>query len=230
MILVLTCEHAGNLVPEKFQDLFKGNEDELQTHRGFDPGALDLFKVLKPHAALSHFQMLSRLVIEMNRSLHSTSLFSEFSNPLPAETKQELLREYYYPYRNSVEEAIENYLGKGEEVLHLSVHTFTPQWKGEQRNADVGLLYDPKRKKEKEFCSRFKNAILERDPDLKIRFNFPYAGVADGFTTFLRKRFSENYLGIELEVNQKFVDNNHMDSGLKMTFSESISELLQKGN
>ncbi|MEO8932838.1 MAG: N-formylglutamate amidohydrolase, partial [Xanthomarina sp.] len=47
------------------------------------------------------------------------------------------------------------------------------------------------------------------------RFNYPYLGKADGFTSYLRKQFPKNYLGIEIEVNQKFSKNNVIDSQLK---------------
>ena len=38
--LVITCEHAGNMVPERYRPLFSGHEHLLPTHRGWDPGAL----------------------------------------------------------------------------------------------------------------------------------------------------------------------------------------------
>lgn len=33
--------------------------------------------------------------------------------------------------------------------------------------------------------------------------NYPYLGKADGFTTSLREEFQEQYIGLELELNQK---------------------------
>jgi hypothetical protein len=37
--------------------------------------------------------------------------------------------------------------------------------------------------------------------------NYPYQGTSDGFTTHLRKKFPDSqYVGIELEVNQKHLD------------------------
>jgi len=39
-----------------------------------------------------------------------------------------------------------------------------------------------------------------------VRRNYPYAGKSDGLTAFLRRRFpAEVYIGIELEINQKYV-------------------------
>ncbi|MFZ0489378.1 MAG: N-formylglutamate amidohydrolase, partial [Salegentibacter sp.] len=116
---------------------------------------------------------------------------------------------------------------KGEEVWHLSVHSFTPQLKGETRNADIGLLYDPSRKMEKKISADFKRLLQEEIPALKIRYNYPYLGKADGFTTYLRKKFPKQYAGIELEVNQKFTENNRFPKGLKSAVLRSVREILE---
>jgi len=74
------------------------------------------------------------------------------------------------------------------------------------RRADVGLLYDPGRRGEVQLCARWKAALANMAPELRVRRNYPYAGRGDGLTCYLRKRFSPGvYVGIELEVNQKIV-------------------------
>jgi len=213
--LILTCEHAFNTIPQEYQDLFINAEETLESHRGYDPGALDLFNELKDLADFSSFHETGRLLVEVNRSKRHPNLYSEFTKNLSETSKTKLLDEYYFPYRNSVEKQISSLIRKGEKLLHFSVHTFTPNLNEEIRNADIGLLYDPSRSREKEFCINFKKELKDQNPDLKIRSNYPYLGKADGFTTYLRKRFSENYMGIELEVNQKFVNNNRMNSAVK---------------
>ena len=39
---------------------------------------------------------------------------------------------------------------------------------------------------------------------MHVRRNYPYSGTADGLTTDLRAGFGPRYLGIEIEVNQRF--------------------------
>ena len=224
MKLILTCEHAFNTIPQEYQDFFINAEEILESHRGYDPGALDLFSELKDLADFSFFHKTGRLLVEVNRSKGHSNLFSEFTKKLSKTSKIKLLNEYYFPYRNSVEDAISELIKKGEKLLHFSVHTFTPNLDEEIRNTDIGLLYDPSRIGEKEFCINFKRNLKDQKPDLKIRFNYPYLGKADGFTTYLRKRFPENYMGIELEVNQKFVNNNKMNSGLKEQIFSALKE------
>ena len=227
MKLVLTCEHAFNTIPQEYQNLFINAEETLESHRGYDPGALDLFKELKDLADFSFFHKTGRLLVEVNRSKGHSSLFSEFTKKLSGKSKTKLLDQYYFPYRDSVEKQISSIIEKGEKVLHFSVHTFTPKLDEEIRNTDIGLLYDPSRSEEKEFSKKFKQNIKNQNPELKIRFNYPYLGKADGFTTYLRKRFPENYMGIELEVNQKFVSNNTMNSKHKKQVFSALKSLLK---
>ncbi|QED36898.1 N-formylglutamate amidohydrolase [Antarcticibacterium arcticum] len=227
MKLVLTCEHAGNRIPENYRYLCREDDPILQTHRGFDPGALDVYKALVSLADFSTKHLESRLLIEVNRSLHHSSLFSTYTRELPTLEKKKIIEAYYLTYRNRVESAIHEYTAKGEEVLHFSVHSFTPQLKGEIRNTDIGLLYDPRKAKEKEFCKIFKKHIEIQNPSIKVRFNYPYLGKADGFTTYLRKKFPHNYCGVELEVNQKFVSNNKMEKGIKSAILEALQKSIK---
>ena len=91
-------------------------------------------------------------------------------------------------------------------MIHVSSHSFTPRLNGQVRTADVGLLYDPARPGEVDICARWKAALRETAPALRIRRNYPYAGKGDGLTSHLRRRFSRRaYVGMELEVNQKIV-------------------------
>lgn len=227
MKLILTCEHGGNEIPQKYHQLFSGAKAVLNSHRGYDPGTLDLFEHLLPLADFGKSQIVSRLLVEMNRSVGHPQLFSEFTEKLSTEEKKELLETYYFPYRNAIEEKIGSFIQNGENVLHLSVHSFAPILNGKKRAADIGLLYDPKRISEKEFCKKLKTQLQEGLPDLKIRMNYPYLGTTDGFTTYLRKKFPQKYVGIELEVNQQFSSRNKMDNGLKSGVCERVKKLLE---
>ncbi len=215
MKFLLTCEHSGNHIPQNFKTCFKNRESVLNTHRGFDIGALDMFRTLQPLADYSNYSETSRLLIELNRSLHHPNLFSEFTKTLPKSEKQRLINSYYLPYRNAVEQTIKHWIAKGETVLHLSVHSFTPILNGKERQCDIGLLYDSRRIEEKILCAQLKKELLLQNPKLNVRFNYPYLGKADGFTTYLRKKFSKNYLGIELEMNQKYAVDNQFPEKLK---------------
>ena len=209
---VVSCEHGGHEVPVAWRHLFAGYEDVLRSHRGWDPGARDLGAELArvldaPYIAHS----VTRLLVEVNRSEHHPSLFSEFTRRLPAEQRRELVETYYRPHRQRVIAAIEDVLRRADIAIHLGVHSFTPVWEGEERRVDVGLLYDPASPLERELCARWQGELQRIRPDLRIRRNAPYRGVSDGLTKTLRRRFNpghggaECYAGIELEVSQALV-------------------------
>ncbi len=202
--ILLSCEHGGNRIPLPYQHLFVEAQALLATHRGYDAGALALATILAERLAAPLVQsVISRLVVDLNRSSQSRNLFSQFTGQLDRPEKQKLLKKYYHPYRDQVQELVEVQLKQGIQVLHLSIHSFTPVWHGEVRPVEIGLLYDPARKPEQHFCRRLKQQLSEILPELRIRSNTPYRGTADGLVRSLRQICNENdYLGIELEINQ----------------------------
>lgn len=204
--LVLSCEHGGCRVPAAYQRLFRGQLRVLSSHRGFDPGALELANHLAAEmSAPLVASTVTRLLVELNRSLGHPRLFSSFTQSLNAAARQDLLREFYEPHRALVQKTVEAALSRCVTALHLGVHTFTPVLRGETRRADIGLLYDPSRPLELQWAAAWQAAIRRRRPDLVVRRNYPYRGVADGLTTYLRGELgADKYAGLELEVNQRW--------------------------
>ena len=163
-------------------------------------------------------------MIDLNRSLHHRKLFSEFSGIIAQNKKVELITSFYQPYRLRVESAINSFILNGYDVIHISIHTFTPVWNGRERNIDIGFLYDPHRKTEKDFAKQWKCFLQQKSENLNVRFNYPYKGISDGFTKYLRTRFlQKNYAGIELEVNQKFTMKTELLKHIIKALSKSLT-------
>jgi predicted N-formylglutamate amidohydrolase len=202
--LVLSSEHGGNRLPARFRSTFWSAQAALESHRGWDAGSLQLARQLARRTAAPLVACTtSRLLIDLNRSLGHPKLFSEWTRGLPQVERERLVERWWHPHRDELAAWIDAY-EKGP-VLHLSVHSFTPVWEEVDREIDVGLLYDPARKRELAFVSDYIDALQEREPQLRIRRNQPYRGTADGLTTAFRRRFRPTrYLGVELEVSQRF--------------------------
>lgn len=204
---LVTCEHGGNRIPAPYRTLFQGSQDLLDSHRGYDPGALVMARVLA--GALNgplETSTISRLLIDLNRSLGHPQLFSAAIRSAPAPVRDEIVARHYAPYRSRVERRVGALVASRRRVIHLSSHSFTPELNGQVRNADVGLLYHPGRPGEVALCARWRQALAVLAPELRVRRNYPYAGKGDGVTSHLRRNFSpEAYVGIELEVNQAIV-------------------------
>lgn len=221
---IITCEHAGNDVPKEYQFLFNGADQILESHRGWDPGAIEIARLLAStkNTPLFHCDV-TRLIVETNRSIEHAELFSDYSKSLPDYIKEKIKQQYYFPYRNGVESSIRSL---PKPALHLSIHTFTPQLNNVKRKTDIGLLFDPIRKFESDCCNYLREVLSLTLPSFKIDFNQPYAGVDDGFTTYLRTKFvDEDYAGIEIEINQKYSSE---DDQVKISASlnEALKELL----
>ena len=205
--IVITCEHGGNRIPRPYRDLFRTHRALLNTHRGFDPGALIMAKALATKfAAPLVASTVSRLLVDLNRSIGHPCLYFEATRNEPAEVRQLIVKHYYQPYRAHAERLVRQAIVDHGHVIHLSSHSFTPELDGKVRVADIGLLYDPARPGETDLCERWKSALKVCAPNLSIRRNYPYAGKGDGLTAWFRQRLSPSaYVGIELEINQKHI-------------------------
>lgn len=222
--IIFTCEHAGNYVPDEYKSLFEGQDEVLQSHRGWDPGAWSLANFLSTQLEAPLFGCLTtRLLIEANRSMESPQLFSEYTSSLSEEVKEKLIQEIYKPYREQVQKVVDNMI---KPVLHLSIHSFTPIWDNEERKVDIGILFDPALDSEASFSIRLKENLQSNLPGYLVCFNEPYKGTDDGITTWLRKKFKNDiYTGIEIEVNQKFSSNlSFIESALSKSIKESINQ------
>jgi predicted N-formylglutamate amidohydrolase len=152
------------------------------------------------------YSTVSRLVVDLNRSIGHPRLFSPATRSAAAETRARVVERHYLPYRTEVALIVGRSVARGRRVIHVSSHSFTPVLDGKVRRADVGLLYDPARDGEALLCARWKAALGGIAPELRVRRNYPYAGKGDGLTSYLRRHFPPAvYVGIELEVNQKIV-------------------------
>jgi len=204
---IITCEHGGNRIPAPYRRLFREQRALLDSHRGYDPGSLVMAKALaRAFAAPLVASTVSRLLIDLNRSIGHPQLFSAMTRAAPAQTRAQIVEQHYRPHRMHVERLVGQAVSRGQRVIHISSHSFTAELDGAVRGADVGLLYHPGRRGEAELCARWKETLAAFAPELRVRRNYPYAGTGDGLTSDLRLRFAPcDYVGIELEVNQGIV-------------------------
>jgi predicted N-formylglutamate amidohydrolase len=231
MKIIISCEHGGNNIPQNFKKYFSQSRKILQTHAGLDIGALSLAKKISKKANYFISSTVSRLLIDLNRSLHHPKLFSDYTKNLAPSIKENILSRYYLPYRKKLISKIKNYSQKNQ-VIHLSVHSFTPTFNNVTRTAEIGLLFDPRRDGEKKFCTIWKKNLRQMFPEFRIRCNYPYLGTADGFTTLLRTLFNKKqYLGIELELNQalfKRSDIAAIKNKIMASFFETINNIEER--
>jgi predicted N-formylglutamate amidohydrolase len=220
--ILITCEHGGNQIPSWLSSVVEIPAEILNSHEAVDIGALSVAKLLEESVDGFFFSETSRLCIELNRSLYHAGVFSRYSKALSENFKKKLVQEVYLPYRNAVELQVKEWVQSGFQVLHLSIHSFTPILNGVTRDADIGFLYDPARRYERKFCREWRKKLVANKDLWRVRMNYPYRGTADGLTTYLRKKMKGTYLGIEVEINQKlFKDSSPLDIKNRL-FLESL--------
>ena len=216
-ILILTCEHASNRLPAAFKKAVPA--EVLKTHRAYDIEAVQVFRKLVKFAKPEFYceGKFSRLFVDLNRTITNKSAFSDCyealaaSDKAAAEKAKAQATAYWTEYRTAIEKFVESALKQktraaksGPSIVHLGIHSFTPVLNGKVRNTDIGILYDPARPQERAYANVIKAEIKRLYPAMKVRFNYPYKGSSDGLTTTLRKKFGLRYVGIEIEINQKF--------------------------
>lgn len=200
--IIITCEHAGNRVPDALRDCFS-DTTVLSTHRGYDIGALQMARIIaKKLKAPLLYTTVTRLVVDCNRSVGSDELFSQFTKDSNIFLKNEIVKRYYTIYRTKIEKTVNTMMQGSGCVFHIAIHSFTPQLHGFKRYTDIGLLYDQNRSGEALICNKIKEALMDKYP-LRVAFNYPFRGCGDGVTVWLRKQFGDSYCGIELEANQE---------------------------
>lgn len=224
--IILSCEHASNNIPTEWEYLFASLESkkDLNSHLGIDIGAKKIAKYFAENLSCDLILAdYSRLFIELNRSLDNPNLFSKYTKNISDADKQEIIKAFYNPYRTNVENLINKYINQNYRVIHLSIHSFTPVLNNKVRTTDIGLLYDPNKTLEKEFCTELKKIYLKDENKYKLKLNYPYRGTSDGFTTYLRAKLDNSkYIGVEIEFNQQYFLSNHFESDLVQGIIKTI--------
>ena len=130
--VLIVCDHAGNAVPKKLQQLMPKPED-MNRHIAIDVGARAVAqivaRVLNSNLIMQRY---SRLVIDMNRPLNSPELCPEVSDGTPVLFNQNLtdnqkksrVAEIFETYHNS----IAGIIGESENPPKalVAIHSFTP--------------------------------------------------------------------------------------------------------
>jgi len=145
---LITCDHAGNLLPRSLGDLGVSATDR-QRHIAWDIGALGVAREL---ATLLNGELVgqrySRLVIDCNRPPDSAELVIERSEAtdipgnlaLSAAARDQRRAEIYAPYHDTLRKLLDTRTMQGRATIFIAVHSFTPVYHGRARPWHLGVL------------------------------------------------------------------------------------------
>lgn len=185
--VLLICDHASNTLPPEYGSLGLG-ADAFARHIAYDIGAAGVTRrlaaLLQAPAVLSTF---SRLLIDPNRGADDPTLVMRLSDGalIPGNARigmaeVERRRETYWrPYRDAVAGEIEAMLAADIVPAVVSIHSFTPVWKGAPRPWHVSLLWD--------LDARLARPLIDAlgaERDLVVGDNEPYDGALEGDTMY----------------------------------------------
>jgi predicted N-formylglutamate amidohydrolase len=184
---LVICDHARNALPRPYGTLGLTAE-ALERHIAYDIGAAWLTRRLAARlnapAVLSTF---SRLLIDPNRGSDDPTLVMRYSDGaiVPGNARiddaeiDRRRRLFWSPYRAAVHATTEAMLASAEPPALISIHSFTPIWRGWVRPWRIGALWDDDPR-----LTRALLSALERDgvAPHEIGDNEPYSGGLRGDT------------------------------------------------
>jgi predicted N-formylglutamate amidohydrolase len=202
--LVLSCEHAVCSVPEWHRERFKNAQDLLTSYRGWDPGALNLAQAfaIKFRTPLTHGE-ITRLLIDLDLAPDNPQRFGQNLEDLTDDQLRRMNQRYHGAYLDAIRQRIRSGIGVSPPVVHLSVHTFSPESDLAPPDCDIAVLYDPARQNETLLAGTWIAALRAAAPDLAISDNPP--GSSGEVLHVLRNEYDPgSYLALRLEVCQAF--------------------------
>lgn len=147
---LFVCDHASRALPAQYGQLGV-DPNLLSTHIAFDIGAAEVTRALAAYfAAPAVLARWSRLLIDLNRGEDDPTLVMKVSdgsiipgnrNADAREVASRIVR-FHAPYHARIASEISALTASGTVPVLISMHSFTPTWKGRARPWEVGVLWD----------------------------------------------------------------------------------------
>ena len=222
---LLTCDHAGKLIPRALGTLGVG-EGDLARHIAWDIGAEAVARRLSALLdAVLVVQRYSRLVIDCNRPIDAPSSIVTSSErtavpgnrDLSAGDKAARVRAIFEPYHDCIVEELARRECVAQPTVLITVHSFTPVFMDAARAWHAGVLYqrDPR-------LAHALLPLLRAEPGLHVGDNEPYRVTDQTDYAIVVYGEQRGLLHVELEMRQDLISE---DSGQR-EWAERLARLL----
>jgi predicted N-formylglutamate amidohydrolase len=177
--LVFLCDHAANALPTGSLGL---DPALLATHIAYDIGAAAVTRALAhTYGAPAVLGSWSRLLIDLNRGADDPTLVMKLSDGsiIPGNRHADAsevarrIAAFHAPYHVAIGAELDRI---GGQAVLVSMHSFTPAWKGNPRPWEVGVLYDRDVRLARPLMARLTEA------GFTVGDNEPYSGALEGDT------------------------------------------------
>lgn len=221
--LLFTCEHASNRVPRPWRAR-AGDRALLADHWGYDIGArrvtLRLRRRFGACAVLSRF---SRLLVDANRDPADPTMVLVDTGEGRASFNArvdlaERVARFHAPFHAAVEAA-----SAVRPRALISIHTFTPVFRGQRREVEAGVLFD-----DHDALAQSLNEALCRQ-GLSSRENEPYSGKAGLIYSAARHGRAAGIPYLEIELRQDLVASRRGANEAARKVGTALAEVLGAG-
>jgi predicted N-formylglutamate amidohydrolase len=205
--VLLLCDHAANAVPVELGTLGLG-ETDFAAHIAYDIGAARLTRALADRfRAPAILARWSRLVIDLNRGADDPTVVMKLSDgriipgnrDLGREAMAERIARYHAPYHARIEAEIARARANGFVPVLVSMHSFTPVWRGQMRPWHVGILWDRDGRLAKPLME-----WLNREGDIVVGDNEPYSGALENDCLY-RHGTMNGFPHVLIEIRQDLI-------------------------
>jgi len=223
--VVLICEHAGQQLPD-FVGSLGVDEEVMSTHIAWDLGAAALARLLSAELdATLILQRYSRLVYDCNRSFEARDAIVERSDDvvIPGNTgitntqRQQRYDNVYLPFCQAINELVQSRVTADRKPVIVTLHSFTPLYKGQQRTLDLGVIHDDD--------ARFADSLLsltEQQQLYRAARNEPYSA-KDGTThTLITHGVKNRLLNVMFEIRNDLISD--LDS--QQLWSQRLAKII----
>ena len=225
----LTADHAGRAIPRRLGDLGVP-ESELDRHIAWDIGIAGVTERLADALdATAVLQAYSRLVIDCNRQPEWDSAIPVVSEltPIPgnegisAAGREARRRDIFLPYHQAIGELLDRRARAERRTVLVAMHSFTPVFKGEARNVEVGVLYNHDAR-----LARIMLDLFGAEGDLVVGDNAPYAITEASDYTVPVHGEGRGLPHVEIEIRQDLI----ADAAGQEAWAARLARLLPNAN
>jgi predicted N-formylglutamate amidohydrolase len=206
--VLLICEHASRRLPARLGSLGL-DAAALEAHIAWDPGALGVARhMAKALDAALILQNFSRLAYDCNRPPEAedamparSEIYDIPGNAGLGEADRRARTEaIYLPFKEAIARRIAERRAERRETVLVTVHSFTPVYKGVRRDVEVGILHDADSRLADQML-----ALAEEARRYRVRRNEPY-GPADGVTHTLKLHgLANGLMNVMIEVRNDLI-------------------------
>lgn len=235
--VLLLCDHAENALPPAYGSLGLGAE-QFERHIAYDIGARRateaMAEALRAPALLTTY---SRLLIDPNRGADDPTLVMRLSDGavVPGNARiddaevDHRRRTFFSPYHAAIAETLRAMGATGIVPAVVSMHSFTPAWKGVPRPWHVGLLWDDDPRLAAPLF-----AALSAEPDLqpsaeRVGDNEPYDGALPGDTIDTHAT-RNGYPNVLIEVRQDLMATDAAAEAWGLRLARVLAPILRRAD